>query len=69
MKQKAESFSGTMLFTLIGAASLGALAVALTTPKTGKEFQNSLRVLADRFRSKKEDLDSIEDEVGIAAFI
>ena len=43
MNQNARAFSGAMLLTLLGSAALGAAAVALTTPRTGKEVRNLLK--------------------------
>ena len=43
MNSNARAFSGAMLLTLLGSAALGAAAVALNTPKTGKEVRNLLK--------------------------
>ena len=51
MKSNARAFSGAMLLTLLGGATLGAAAVALTTPKTGKEVRNLLKGVAAPSRS------------------
>jgi gas vesicle protein len=43
MNQESRTVSGALLLALLGGASLGAAAVALTTPKTGQEVRNRLR--------------------------
>jgi len=52
MSQKPFPFSSAMLITLLGGAALGAVAMALTTPKTGKEVRDRFRILANRVRGK-----------------
>jgi gas vesicle protein len=69
MNQEADFISSAMLLTLLGGATLGAIAVVLTTTKTGKEFQGKLRSLAGRFGTKAGELNPDEDEVVLAAFI
>jgi gas vesicle protein len=59
MNQNARAISGAMLLTLLGGASLGALAVALTTPKTGREVRNLLKGVAAPARSQAP---AVEDE-------
>lgn len=43
MNPNARAFSGAMLLALLGSAALGAAAVALTSPRTGKEVRNLLK--------------------------
>ena len=52
MNQEFRTVSGALLLALLGGASLGAAAVALTTPKTGKEVRNRLRTLGLRLTAK-----------------
>jgi gas vesicle protein len=54
-----QSRPGTpVLLALMGGAALGAIALILTAPKTGREVRASLRRLAQRFRNRAdEDLD------------
>jgi gas vesicle protein len=61
MNQNARAFSGAMLLTLLGGASLGALAVALTTPKTGREVRHLLKGAAAPARTEAP---AVEDEDG-----
>lgn len=50
-----------LILALLGGATLGAIALALTTPKTGREIRARLRNLAGRFRTRvAEDLDDGE---------
>ena len=57
-----------MLLALLGGVTLGAIAVALTTPKTGKEVRDRLRALGRRFRAQAE-LAEMSDEDAVAMFI
>jgi len=61
--QTESSSTGTaVLLGLLGGAALGALTVALTTPKTGRELRSSLRNAALRLRrgrpTEAEDVDT-----------
>ncbi|GEM_PF-5910784 len=56
----------TLLLTLLGGAALGALAVAITTPRTGREVRRKLRSLGDLFRSP---VRTAEDDLAEAMFI
>lgn len=61
MSQKPAPYSSAMLITLLGAAVLGAVAMALTTPKTGKEVRDRVGTLANRVRGKVVTNDQTED--------
>jgi hypothetical protein len=50
-----------MLLGLLGGAALGALAVALTTPKTGRELRNTLKNAARKLRGKSLDTMDVDD--------
>jgi gas vesicle protein len=54
---------------MVGGAALGAIAVALTTPKTGKEIRNQLVALRDRYRGKAKVSDQTDDETVQMQFI
>jgi len=69
MNQESHSFCSALLFTLLGGASLGAAAVALTTPKTGKEVRNKLRTLGIRLMGKAEADEQTNDDVKLMQFI
>lgn len=54
-----------LILTLLGGAALGALAVALTTTKTGREVRGNLRAIGDLLmgrsgRSAGTDADLVE---------
>ncbi len=55
-----------LLLTLLGGAALGALAVAFTTPRTGREVRRKFRFLGDLFRSPAR---TSEDDLAEAMFI
>jgi gas vesicle protein len=69
MNPKTDSFSGTMFLALLGGATLGAIAMALTTPKTGKEVLGMLKSLTNRLNARGRELDQYDDEDPIAMFI
>jgi len=73
MKQNSPTFQNVFLMTLLGGAALGGFAVAFTATKTGKEFRNSLRALANRINPRAgasgEIDDEIDDEIVQAVFI
>lgn len=52
MNLKSSSFPTSTLLALLGGASLGAVAVALTTPKTGREVRKQLLAVANRLSGK-----------------
>jgi len=58
-----------LLLTLLGGASLGAAAVAFSTPKTGKEVRNKLRTLGIRLMGKAEADEQTNDDVKLMQFI
>ena len=47
-----SSSSGSMVLTFIAGAALGAVVMALTTPKTGPELRGELKGLARRTKRK-----------------
>ena len=50
-----------LVLALLGGATLGAIALVLTAPKSGREVRASLRNLVQRFRNRAaEDLDDGE---------
>ncbi len=56
MSQENTSYTGPMLLTFLAGATIGALLVALTTPKTGPELRGDLKDLARRAKRKAGDL-------------
>src|SRR6478609_3836255 len=53
MNQESTSSSmGPMLLTFLAGAAVGAVVVALTTPKTGQELRGDLKDLARRAKRK-----------------
>jgi len=66
---ESSSIQGTMLLSLLGGAALGAIVLALTTPKTGREVRATLKGAVDRFRGKNQDMDQLADELIEALFI
>jgi gas vesicle protein len=69
MRLDSSSSSNRMLFTLFGGAVLGAIAVALTTPKTGQEVRDTLRTAARRLRGKSEEPEELDTGTIDALFI
>jgi gas vesicle protein len=69
MNQNSRTVSGALLLALLGGASLGAAAVALTTPKTGKEVRNRLRTLGLRLTAKAQADGEASDDVPLMQFI
>ena len=47
---------GNMLLTFLAGAAVGAVVVALTTPKSGPDLRGNLKDLARRAKCKAEDL-------------
>lgn len=56
MSQENTSSIGPMLLTFLTGAAVGAVAVALTTPKTGPELRGNLKGISCRAKQKAEDL-------------
>jgi len=56
MSQDSTSSIGPMLLTFLAGAAVGAVVVALTTPKTGPELRGNLKDLARRAKRKAEGL-------------
>ena len=69
MNQEFRTVSGALLLALLGGVSLGAAAVALTTPKTGKEVRNRLRTLGLRLTAKAQADGEASDDVPLMQFI
>ena len=69
MRIDSRSYLSATLFTLLGSATIGAITVALTTPRTGREVRNSVRKLGSRLRGQAVASDQEEEEVAFAAFI
>jgi gas vesicle protein len=69
MRPDPPSTPGTLLMLLLGGAVLGGLAMALTTPKTGREVRATLRRSLRRLGRAAADLDSLDEDPLIAMFI
>jgi gas vesicle protein len=75
MSQENNSNVGPMLLTFLAGATLGALVVALTTPKTGPELRGDLKDLASRAKCKAGELaadayeayDDLKERTALAA--
>jgi hypothetical protein len=67
MNNSSPSLPGPLFLALLGGATLGAIAMALTTPKTGREVRTALGALGDPFRAKA--AEDLEDEEILAMFI
>ena len=52
MSQESTSSAGPMLLTFLAGATVGAILVALTTPKSGPELRGDLKDLALRAKQK-----------------
>lgn len=55
-QENTSSTIGPMLLTFIAGAALGAVVVALTTPKTGPELRGDLKNLSRRAKKKAGEL-------------
>jgi len=75
MSQESTSNIGPMLLTFLAGAAVGAVVVALTTPKSGPELRGDLKNAACRAKRRAEDLmddasgswDELKDRAGLAA--
>lgn len=56
MSQEDTSSVGTLLLTFLAGAAVGAVVVALTTPKTGPELRGELKDIAGRAKLKADEL-------------
>ena len=56
MSQENTTPVGSMLLTFLAGAAVGAVVMALTTPKTGPELRGDLKDLAGRAKRKAGDL-------------
>lgn len=69
MRPDPSTNPGTMLLVLLGGAVLGALTMALTTPKTGREVRATLRGSMRRLGRAAADLDALDEDPLEAMFI
>ena len=69
MNQESRPFSSALLLTLLTGASLGAAAMALATPKTGREVRNTLRALRSRLLGKAEADETADDDAKLMQFV
>jgi len=69
MRQDSGSPRGALLLTLLGGVTLGAVVMALTTPKTGREVRDTLKTTLDRLRGRLDDADSLDVSASEAMFI
>ena len=75
MSQENPPSMGPMLLTFLAGAAVGAVVVALTTPKTGPELRENMKDLASRAKVKVNDLavtatgawDEMKGRTGLAA--
>jgi gas vesicle protein len=75
MSQENTSNIGPMLLTFLAGAAVGAVVVALTTPKSGPELRGDLKDIACRAKRKAGDLiddageawGDMKDRAGLAA--
>jgi gas vesicle protein len=51
MNESRDTTGSTLLFFLLGAA-VGAVVVALTTPKTGRDLRSDLKDMSNKVRDK-----------------
>ena len=56
MSEETTSSLGPMLLTFLAGAAVGAVVVALTTPKSGPELRGDLKDIAHRAKRKAGDL-------------
>lgn len=57
-QETSTSNVGPMLLTFLAGAAIGAVVVALTTPKTGPELRGNLKDIANRAKCRAGDLAS-----------
>lgn len=69
MSLKANNQTNPIVYALIGGAALGALAMSLAVPKTGKAVLDRFRLLVARVRSRAGGLDANQEEEIYAVFI
>lgn len=69
MNQTIPSFPSTILMTLLGGATLGGFAVALSTTETGRKLRNRILALTGRVDGKTVKPDASSDEQIQAVFI
>ncbi len=69
MRDESSSPRGAMLLTLLGGVTLGAVVMALTTPKTGREVRGTLKTAINRLRGRAGDEDSLDVSAHEAMFI
>lgn len=56
MSQDTSPPLGTLALTFLAGAAVGAIVVALTTPKSGKEVREDLKGLGSRIRQRTKEL-------------
>jgi gas vesicle protein len=61
--------SDKIMLALLGGAALGAVIMALITPKTGREVRSTLKTAALRLRGRAGDLDALDNGPIQALFI
>lgn len=74
MSQETSFHTGPMLLTFLAGAAVGAVVVALTTPKSGAELRKDLKNAASRARRRTGDMleeacgawDELKDRAGLA---
>jgi len=64
-----SSSNNAMFVAMFGGALVGAIVMALTTPRTGREVRNTLRGAALRLRGKPEESDELDTGTMEAMFI
>ena len=69
MRTDPSSSNKMTLFTLLGSAAIGAIVMALVTPKTGREVRNTLRTASRRLRGKVAEPDEFDTGTIDALFI
>jgi hypothetical protein len=69
MSQNTSAFPSKTVIAILGAASLAAIAVALTTPKTGKEVRSQLLAVINRLRGRAGQPDLTEEDALHMLFI
>jgi gas vesicle protein len=69
MKTDTSYPTNTMLLSLLGGAIVGAIVLALTTPKTGREVRNTLKTAARRLTGKSGEPDELDTGTIEALFI
>ena len=69
MNQNDSNFPPSILWTLLGGATLGGFVVAFATSHTGQAFRNRIKALANKFNPKAVQSERTDDGIVQAAFI